>query len=86
MVQFEGKKHNLHFVGQIMGIENNVEYVVKFLRKKDLNLGIFVWQEPEDVSLVMLNDIVCILPEPTPTRRSEIAFKYNFVSKNYFVR
>lgn len=37
MVQFQTKKHTLHFVGQIMSIEkNNKEliYVFKFLEKK----------------------------------------------------
>lgn len=70
-----------------MSIENNNEgYIVKCLRKKHLGLGIFVWQEPEDVSLVFINDIMCILPEPTPTRRGEIAFKYDFSNKKYFIK
>lgn len=87
LVQFEGKKHTLHFVGQIMSTENyNQVFVVNFLRKKCLESGLFVWQEPEDVSLTMINDIVCILPEPTPTRRGELVFQFDFGKTKYFVK
>lgn len=49
-------------------------YVVKFLRVKNLESGVFVWQEPEDVSLVLPDDIVVVMPEPTHLRDEVISF------------
>ncbi|KAL4711611.1 hypothetical protein ACJJTC_003628 [Scirpophaga incertulas] len=85
-VMFEGKKSTIHFVGQVTSIEQEktLAYTVKFLRKKYLSVdsGTFVWQEPEDVSLVTFNDIAFVLPEPTPTRRGELVFDYDFSKLN----
>lgn len=39
----------------------------------------FVLQEPEDISVVEENEIVCLLP----TRRGNLIFKFDFIDKKY---
>lgn len=67
-----------------MSIEiDQEEYIVKFLKKKNLELGIFVWHEPEDISLIAADDIVSFLPEPTPTLRGELVFNIDCLKNDF---
>lgn len=86
IVQFEGKKSTLHFVGKTIATEKNdneLSYVVKFVRKKNIDLGIFIWPETEDISQVFISDIKGVLPEPVPSRRGEFVFNFDFLNKNF---
>lgn len=83
VVKFCGKKKTpIHFVGQVINFESD-GLAVKFTRKKTSSLesATFIWKEPEDISIIDLKDIECIIPEPTPSRRSELIFRYNL---NFF--
>jgi hypothetical protein len=63
----------------------SVTYIttVKFLRKKDQTSSAFVWPVYEDVEKFETDDnIIAVLPQPTPGRREEIIFPISFQSYN----
>lgn len=88
LVKWNLKKSCHYYVGQVMAVnisENEAE--AKFLRKvKSLNplaSTTFAWADPEDCSIVSLDDIEKFLPAPTMTgRRGLMRFEVDFSTYN----
>lgn len=56
---------------------------IKYLRKKDHTSSAFIWPEIDDVEYFYTDeDILAVLPQPTPGRRGEIIFLVSFASFN----
>lgn len=62
-----------HFVAVVMDIENEMEYLVKFLKKSEVG-NFFVYPNIDDLSLVNSTDIVEILDHPTVNKRDQYTF------------
>lgn len=54
--------------------------VVRFIRKKGDNM--FYWPEKEDCSVIPKEDVLKMVPEPTPGRRGELIFDASLFSVN----
>lgn len=82
LVTFSTKKSVMHYVGQILELnQENDDYLVKFVHKCKGDNS-FVWPEKEDLSVVPRNDIIIVLPEPQIDRRGKVHFKLRFDGYN----
>lgn len=85
LVQFPTKKTVRHCIGQIMEIQDVMEYFVKFFRRRG-NKG-FTFPDIEDSSTINSQDIVSKLPRPLEVKgtsriKSYIRFKVKFDNYN----
>lgn len=72
-------KTTCYYVGKVL--DNNKDCTVKFLKKfksKSENNSEFVWPSIDDVGMVLQQDIMVILPEPSVGKRGELLFEVNF--------
>ncbi|CAH1114949.1 unnamed protein product [Psylliodes chrysocephalus] len=76
IVKFCTKKSVKYFVGNILSFNDYGEAVVSFIRKASDRTGITTFHFPsqEDITDVMEDDIIYILPKPTIGRRGEVLF------------
>lgn len=81
LVKFSTKSSCKHFVGQIIGDvkSGDGDFTVKFVRKTS---NYFQWPEQQDISVVDKEDIITVLPEPSPGRRGQVIFKIKFDGYN----
>lgn len=84
LVKFPTKKTVKHFIGQIESISDRQEPNVRFLRKVSATSKLTIMKYPElqDMSEVVEQDIVSILPAPSLGRRGEIVFNVGFSQYN----
>lgn len=90
LAKFEGaKQQTVLYVGQIISVYSHKKepFLTKFTRKKYHSImngeTVFIWKEPDDLASLNAEDIVCIIPEPTPSRRGELIFKFDFFAFEY---
>lgn len=81
LVRFPTKKTVRHYVGQITEAQDQIEYLVKFLRKRGSDA--FSFPDTDDLSIVNRQDILVKLPKPLEVRgtsrmKSLIRFSVKF--------
>lgn len=83
LVKFATKKRIVHYIGKIVEILENGEFLVKFLKK---NARGFIFPEIEDISSVERKDVVSKLPRPTTapgTSRMASCLQFNISFSGY---
>lgn len=83
------KKQNVLYVGQIIAVHDDGDepLYAKFTRKRYHNVingtTVFIWKEPDDFCALNADNIIRVLPEPTPSRRGELIFDLDFSGLEY---
>lgn len=72
VVRLRGKKVVKNFVGFVLRIDDNEELTVKFMKKCGFNR--FIFPDKDDTSVVMPDEIVCVLNSPCLNKKDEYSF------------
>ncbi|XP_072401000.1 uncharacterized protein [Diabrotica undecimpunctata] len=85
VVKYTGKKSVKHFIGTIVGFDQeNNNPIVKFTKKKKNNNYTFYWPANDDTDTVSRENIVMILPDPVENRRGKsFQFSVSFKGLNF---